>query len=157
MNAPPSANTEAPSLFDTKLSMLRTSLAPLLRRALVAGGGGHACGLTATITSSAALRRRYAASAAAAAAAEIDASSSEERAIAELVAQNIAGAERVAVRDTSGGCGAMYTIEVRASSFAGVSTVKQHQLVAKALGEEVKKWHGFSLTTCAPSSAASKP
>jgi BolA-like protein 3 len=126
--------------------MLRTSLAPLLSRALAGNS-------SSTITI---LRRRpqtpcFSSAAATPSPTEIDASTDAERAIADLIAARLpSGAERVAVRDTSGGCGAMYTIEVRSAAFEGQSTVKQHQLVAKALGDEVKKWHGFSLVTSTP-------
>lgn len=57
------------------------------------------------------------------------------------------GATAVTVRDTSGGCGTMYSIDVAAAEFEGKPTVKQHQLVTAALREAVPTWHGFQLTT----------
>lgn len=139
--------------------MLRaTSLATLLRRAAL--GGSSSATTTAAPASSgiAADRTRALASAAAAATTtpKIEADTAAERSIAEVIASKLeGGAERIAVRDTSGGCGAMYTIEVSAPSFAGLSTVKQHQRVTSALGEEVKKWHGFQLVTKASPSSPS--
>lgn len=40
------------------------------------------------------------------------------------------------------------------SNRRGKGIVKQHQMVNKLLGEEVAKWHGFSLTTKAPEAPA---
>jgi stress-induced morphogen len=57
------------------------------------------------------------------------------------------GAQAVRVLDTSGGCGSMYRIEIAADEFRGQSIVKQHQLVTKALEDEIPKWHGFVLDT----------
>lgn len=37
----------------------------------------------------------------------------------------------VVVRDVSGGCGAMYEIEVESPAFSGLSLVKQHRLVTE--------------------------
>lgn len=141
--------------------MLRSSLAPLLRRALVASSSSGTTSSSSSSTGSAAAIGGAAAArgprrsdrpygATAAAAPKIEAETPAERAIADLIASKLDGAERVAVRDTSGGCGAMYTIEVSAAAFSGLSTVKQHQAVTRALGDEVGKWHGFQLVTSAP-------
>jgi stress-induced morphogen len=133
--------------------MLRTSLAPLLRRAAGLGGATTTTATTPSTTIAAAGRARALASAAATPSPpKIEADTAAERSIAEVIAANLeGGAERIAVRDTSGGCGAMYTIEVSSPSFSGLSTVKQHQRVTRALGEEVKNWHGFQLVTKASS------
>lgn len=139
--------------------MLRTSLAPLLRRELLGAtttsGGGGARSTPTTVAAAIGRERALASSAAAAAttsSAKIEADTAAERSIAEAIAAKLeGGAERVAVRDTSGGCGSMYTIEVSSPAFEGLSTVKQHQRVTRALGEEVGKWHGFQLVTSASS------
>lgn len=88
--------------------------------------------------------------AAAAAAAQVVANTEAERAIAEKIAGGLSGASSVRVEDTSGGCGTMYAIEVVASEFGGQSKIKQHQLVAKLISEDVKQWHGFQLVTKTP-------
>ena len=49
-----------------------------------------------------------------------------------------------------GGCGTMYSIEVTAADFEGAAKVKQHQMVARAISDEVKGWHGFQLVTKTP-------
>lgn len=59
-------------------------------------------------------------------------------------------AQSISVADTSGGCGAMYSIQVVSEEFKGMSIVKQHQLVTKLLKEQIAEWHGFQLVTKAP-------
>jgi BolA-like protein 3 len=136
--------------------MLRTSLAPLLRRALVGIQSSSSSSVDATAAAAAAAAGRAgralfaSSSAPAAAAPKIEAATPAERAIADLILANLdPGVERVAVKDTSGGCGSMYTIEVASSAFEGKPVVRQHQAVARALGDEVGKWHGFQLVTTA--------
>mmetsp|Transcript_37219 Transcript_37219/g.82792 ORF Transcript_37219/g.82792 Transcript_37219/m.82792 type:complete len:107 (+) Transcript_37219:35-355(+) len=70
-----------------------------------------------------------------------------ERNIANKLKDNIQGVKEVMVKDTSGGCGAMYQIDIAAEAFKGKSIVKQHQEVHKVLQEEMKTWHGVTLTT----------
>lgn len=60
------------------------------------------------------------------------------------------GAQAVTVRDSSGGCGTMYTLDVTAAEFTGTSTVTAHKLVTRALKEDITDWHGYTLTTRAP-------
>ena len=74
-----------------------------------------------------------------------------EKAIAEKISQGLK-ATNISVQDTSGGCGSMYSIDVVAEDFAGKSIVKQHQMVTKLIQDDIKQWHGFQLTTKAPSS-----
>ncbi|KAK4986676.1 hypothetical protein LTR66_007796 [Elasticomyces elasticus] len=57
---------------------------------------------------------------------------------------------RLEVQDISGGCGSMYGIEVVSAQFKGMPVIKQHRLVNKILGEEIKKWHGIQLKTRTP-------
>lgn len=84
-------------------------------------------------------------------AAAIAAATEVEKAIAEKISKGLQ-ATSISVQDTSGGCGAMYSIDVVAEDFAGKSIVKQHQLVTKLIQDDIKKWHGFQLTTKPPSS-----
>lgn len=54
------------------------------------------------------------------------------------------------VQDISGGCGSMYALDIVSDQFKGLPVIKQHRLVNKVLGEEIKKWHGVQLKTKAP-------
>jgi stress-induced morphogen len=54
------------------------------------------------------------------------------------------------VQDVSGGCGSMYALDIVSEQFKGLPIVKQHRLVNKVLGEEIKKWHGVQMKTKAP-------
>lgn len=53
------------------------------------------------------------------------------------------------VQDVSGGCGSMFAIRIESTDFKGLTPVKQQQLVYKALGPEIAKWHGLQLKTSA--------
>lgn len=79
----------------------------------------------------------------------IEAESETEKKIAEKIQQGLKSSV-IRVADTSGGCGAMYSIEVVSEEFAGISIVKQHQLVTRLLKDEISQWHGFQLVTKAP-------
>jgi len=57
---------------------------------------------------------------------------------------------KLEVQDISGGCGSMYGIEIVSEQFAGLPVIKQHRLVNKVLGDEMKEWHGVQLKTRAP-------
>ncbi|KAJ3327441.1 hypothetical protein HDU76_011793 [Blyttiomyces sp. JEL0837] len=46
------------------------------------------------------------------------------------------------VKDISGGCGAMYAVEVASEQFKGYSLVKQHRMVVSAIEAEIKNAHG---------------
>ncbi|CRK38840.1 hypothetical protein BN1708_016675, partial [Verticillium longisporum] len=54
------------------------------------------------------------------------------------------------VRDVSGGCGSMYSIDITSAHFRGANMLKQQRMVNKALGDKVKQWHGVQLRTKAP-------
>ncbi|KXL46825.1 hypothetical protein M433DRAFT_65154 [Acidomyces richmondensis BFW] len=54
------------------------------------------------------------------------------------------------VQDISGGCGSMYAIDVVSERFKGLPVIKQHRLVNKILGDQMKDWHGVQLKTKAP-------
>ncbi|KAI7343871.1 hypothetical protein KC354_g15438 [Hortaea werneckii] len=57
---------------------------------------------------------------------------------------------KLEVQDISGGCGSMYALDIVSEQFKGLPVIKQHRLVNKVLGEEVKKWHGLQMKTKAP-------
>ena len=44
----------------------------------------------------------------------------------------------------------MYALDIVSDRFKGLPVIKQHRLVNKVLGEEIKKWHGVQLKTKAP-------
>mmetsp|Transcript_10928 Transcript_10928/g.32754 ORF Transcript_10928/g.32754 Transcript_10928/m.32754 type:complete len:119 (-) Transcript_10928:1278-1634(-) len=96
----------------------------------------------ATSTGAATLQRRWASSA--------DGPSEKESEIAQRLREQLPGARDIKVIDTSGGCGSMYQLHVTADEFRDLNIVKQHQLVARLLKEEIAQWHGFTLQTQAP-------
>ncbi|TKA25068.1 hypothetical protein B0A50_06132 [Salinomyces thailandicus] len=57
---------------------------------------------------------------------------------------------KLEVQDVSGGCGSMYALDIVSDHFKGLPVIKQHRLVNKVLGDEIKKWHGVQLKTKAP-------
>ena len=78
----------------------------------------------------------------------LHAESEVEKAIAAKLAAGLPKATHIKVADTSGGCGSMYSLEVVApEEFAGLSIVKQHQLVTGLIKADVATWHGFQLVT----------
>ncbi|KAI9327156.1 bola protein [Zopfochytrium polystomum] len=54
------------------------------------------------------------------------------------------------VRDVSGGCGAMYAVEVASPKFKGVPLVKQHRMVMDAIDGEIRAAHGVQIKTEVP-------
>ncbi|TAQ87881.1 hypothetical protein B7494_g3791 [Chlorociboria aeruginascens] len=54
------------------------------------------------------------------------------------------------VQDISGGCGSMYSINIKSAQFEGLGILKQQRLVNEVLKEEVKGWHGVQLRTGVP-------
>ncbi|XP_025158438.1 bolA-like protein 3 isoform X2 [Harpegnathos saltator] len=56
----------------------------------------------------------------------------------------------IEVTDVSGGCGAMFDINVVAPEFKGLNTVKQHRIINEALKEEIKDMHGIRIRTSLP-------
>lgn len=44
----------------------------------------------------------------------------------------------------------MYDIKVESRAFEGKSKVQQQMLVVRGLGDDVGKWHGFTMTTEVP-------
>jgi len=61
-------------------------------------------------------------------------------------------AQLIEVTDVSGGCGAMFDINVVAPEFKGLNTVKQHRIINEVLKEEIKDMHGLRIYTSIPQS-----
>lgn len=76
---------------------------------------------------------------------------SETESAIEQKLQNALAVKEVDVRDTSGGCGTMFEINIIAEEFQNKSIVQQHKVVTKVLKEDIAQWHGFTLVTSAPS------
>lgn len=72
-----------------------------------------------------------------------------ERRIFDILVKDLSPT-KLEVQDISGGCGSMYALDIVSEQFAGLPVIKQHRLVNKVLGEEIKKWHGVQLKTKAP-------
>ncbi|XP_034536663.1 bolA-like protein 3 [Notolabrus celidotus] len=70
--------------------------------------------------------------------------------IAAVLKEKFPSAASLKVVDISGGCGAMYEIHIESSEFKGKRTVQQHQLVNKALKEEIQEMHGLRIFTGVP-------
>ncbi|XP_011627120.1 protein BOLA2 [Amborella trichopoda] len=49
------------------------------------------------------------------------------------------------VIDTSGGCGASFTIEIVSEQFEGKRLLERHRMVNAALAEEMKEIHALSI------------
>ncbi len=58
--------------------------------------------------------------------------------------------ETLIVTDTSGGCGAMFSVIVVSSKFEGMSRLKRHRLVNSSLGDQFEQLHALSLKTLTP-------
>ena len=54
---------------------------------------------------------------------------------------------KLVVQDTSGGCGAMFNIEIESTAFSKKNIVAQHRMVNQALAAEIKEMHGLTLKT----------
>ncbi|KAJ1671754.1 hypothetical protein GGF44_003414 [Coemansia sp. RSA 1694] len=60
---------------------------------------------------------------------------------------------RLAVTDSSGGCGSMYVVEIEAECFRGLTRVKQTKLVNALLKDELKEMHGMRVICTVPAQA----
>ncbi|KAJ2470505.1 hypothetical protein GGI02_002886 [Coemansia sp. RSA 2322] len=60
------------------------------------------------------------------------------------------GPTKLAVTDSSGGCGSMYVVEIEAECFRGLSRVKQTKLVNALLKEEIRDMHGMRVLCSVP-------
>ncbi|XP_038070294.1 bolA-like protein 3 isoform X2 [Patiria miniata] len=63
----------------------------------------------------------------------------------------------IQVQDVSGGCGAMYQVNIESEDFAGKRTLQQHRMVTQALAEEVKQMHGLRISTSVPEKTDTSP
>nr|XP_021197619.2 bolA-like protein 3 [Helicoverpa armigera] len=77
---------------------------------------------------------------------------SKERQLSESLKRALPGITYVSVEDISGGCGAMYEVNVEAKEFVGLSRVKQHRLVTETLKSEIAEMHGIRIHTNTPGS-----
>ena len=66
-------------------------------------------------------------------------------------------ATRVELRDTSGGCGEFFALEVESPLFVGRPTLAQHRLVNECLAAHIGAMHGLTLKTRASPSPSSAP
>ncbi|KAJ2094637.1 hypothetical protein GGI09_005293, partial [Coemansia sp. S100] len=73
-----------------------------------------------------------------------------ERHIFDRLRQELAPT-KLAVTDSSGGCGSMYVVEIEAECFRGLTRVKQTKLVNALLKEELKEMHGMRVICTVPS------
>ncbi|KAJ2742518.1 hypothetical protein GGI20_004429 [Coemansia sp. BCRC 34301] len=58
---------------------------------------------------------------------------------------------KLAVTDSSGGCGSMYVVEIEAECFRGLTRVNQTKLVNALLKDELKEMHGMRVICTVPS------
>ncbi|KAM4677943.1 bolA-like protein 3 [Discoglossus pictus] len=73
-----------------------------------------------------------------------------EEKITQVLKEKFPLASHVRVVDISGGCGAMYEIHIESEDFKEKRTVQQHQMINKALQEEIKSMHGLRIFTSVP-------
>ncbi|KAJ1928033.1 hypothetical protein EC988_010192, partial [Linderina pennispora] len=57
---------------------------------------------------------------------------------------------KLAVTDSSGGCGSMYVVEIEAECFRGLNRVKQTKMVNALLKDELKEMHGMRVLCSVP-------
>ncbi|XP_026330845.1 bolA-like protein 3 [Hyposmocoma kahamanoa] len=77
----------------------------------------------------------------------------KEQQLSTALRRSLPGITYVSVQDISGGCGAMFEVSVEAKEFAGLSRVKQHQLVTDSLKSEIAEMHGIRIHTMATPAA----
>lgn len=77
-------------------------------------------------------------------------SASREQQLSETLKRSLPGITYVSVEDISGGCGAMFEVNVEAKEFVGLSRVKQHRLVTETLKSEIAEMHGIRIHTAVP-------
>ena len=73
--------------------------------------------------------------------------------MASLIRQKLVdgcAASLVNVQDTSGGCGAFFSIYVVSPVFEGKRIIEQHRMVKDLLKEEVVQLHGLTIATATP-------
>ncbi|KAI7823922.1 bola protein [Kickxella alabastrina] len=57
---------------------------------------------------------------------------------------------KLTVKDSSGGCGSMYVVEIEAECFRGKNRVNQTKMVNGLLKEELKEMHGLRVLCSVP-------
>ncbi|XP_076645744.1 bolA-like protein 3 [Halictus rubicundus] len=75
-----------------------------------------------------------------------------EQKMIEILRIKFPKAKLIEVNDVSGGCGAMFEINVIAPEFKGLNTIKQHRMINEALKQEIKDMHGIRIYTGIPES-----
>ncbi|XP_033339763.2 bolA-like protein 3 isoform X2 [Megalopta genalis] len=75
-----------------------------------------------------------------------------EQKMKQILRNKFPRAKMIEVNDVSGGCGAMFEINVVALEFQGLTTMMQHRLINEALKEEIKDMHGIRIFTSIPDS-----
>ncbi|XP_058792318.1 bolA-like protein 3 isoform X2 [Phymastichus coffea] len=75
----------------------------------------------------------------------------EEKMVA-ILRSKFPQAKVIEVCDVSGGCGAMFEVNVITLEFKGLNTVKQHRIINDALKDEIKDMHGIRIHTGTPES-----
>ncbi|XP_012275598.1 bolA-like protein 3 isoform X2 [Orussus abietinus] len=73
-----------------------------------------------------------------------------EQKMLEILRNKFPNAQVIEVTDVSGGCGAMFEVNVTAPEFQGLSTIKQHRIINEALKNEIKDMHGIRIHTSIP-------
>ncbi|XP_058406904.1 bolA-like protein 3 isoform X2 [Diceros bicornis minor] len=73
-----------------------------------------------------------------------------ERKVTQILKAKFPQATVIKVTDISGGCGAMYEIQIESEEFKEKRTVQQHRMVNQALKEEIKGMHGLRIFTSIP-------
>ncbi|XP_071812625.1 bolA-like protein 3 isoform X2 [Apostichopus japonicus] len=71
--------------------------------------------------------------------------------LTKILKERFPNAVTINVEDISGGCGAMFQVNIESSDFNGKRLVAQHRMVTEALAEEVKQMHGLRISTTVPS------
>uniref|UniRef100_A0A8C4MA71 BolA-like protein 3 n=2 Tax=Equus TaxID=9789 RepID=A0A8C4MA71_EQUAS len=70
--------------------------------------------------------------------------------VTQILKEKFPRATVIKVTDISGGCGAMYEIQIESEEFKEKRTVQQHRMVNQALKEEIKGMHGLRIFTSVP-------
>ncbi|XP_049640408.1 bolA-like protein 3 isoform X2 [Suncus etruscus] len=70
--------------------------------------------------------------------------------VTQILKEKFPRATSIQVTDISGGCGAMYEIQIESEDFKAKKIVQQHQMVNQALKEEIKGMHGLRIFTSVP-------
>ncbi|XP_075976755.1 bolA-like protein 3 [Anticarsia gemmatalis] len=71
----------------------------------------------------------------------------KEEQLSEALKRSLPGITYISVSDISGGCGAMFEVNVEAKEFIGLNRVKQHRLVTDSLKSEIAEMHGIRIHT----------